>query len=114
MLELFSDILDDSWVDDSSSINELDCYLREPVLDYKMSKPFAWWAEHHSRYPVIAQIPKHYLTATATSVLSEKLQLETSTMKGEAGYHPNMQKACYSSKATILCLVKSNHMLTIC
>ena len=44
-----------------------DCYLREPVLDYKMGKPFTWWAEHHSRYPAIAQIANHYLTATATS-----------------------------------------------
>ena len=48
LLELFSDIL---YADDSSSTNELDCYLREPV--YKMGKPFTLWAEHHSRYPAI-------------------------------------------------------------
>ena len=34
-------------------------------------------------------------------------------MKGEAGYHRNMQKACYSSKVIILCLVKSNYKLKI-
>ena len=78
--------------DDSSSTNELDCYLREPVLDYKMGKPFTWWAEHHSRYPAIAQIANHYLTATATSVPSERLFSSAGDilMKGEAGYHRNM------------------------
>ena len=58
LLELFSDILDDSCADDSSSTNELDCYLRESVLDYKMGKPFTWWAEHHSisNITIIARI----------------------------------------------------------
>ena len=65
--------MEDSCVDSSSSSNELDCYLREPVLDYKTGKPFDWWAEHHKRYPNIAQVAKRYLTASATSVPSERL-----------------------------------------
>ena len=42
-----------TYADDLSST---DCYLREPVFDYKMGKPFSWWTEHHNRYPTIALI----------------------------------------------------------
>ena len=45
----------------------------EPVIDYKIGKPFAWWADHKVRYPTIAQVAKLYLSVTATSVPSERL-----------------------------------------
>ena len=105
LLELFSDILDDSCADDSSSTNELDCYLREPVLDYKMRKPFTWWAKHHSRYPAMAQIAKCYLTATATSVPSEKL------FSSAGDIYDERRSRITPEHAESLLFIKSNYSL---
>ena len=105
LLEIFSDIIDDSCVDASSPNNELDCYLREPVLDYKRGKPFAWWVEHKTRYPTIAQIARQYLSATATSVPSERLF-------SSAGDIYNDQRSRISPEhAEGLLFIKSNYSL---
>ena len=102
---MFSDILDDSCADDSSSTNELDCYLREPLLEYKMGEPFTWWAEHHSRYPAIAQIANHYLTATATSVPSERL------FSSAGDIYDEMRSRISPEHAESLLFIKSNYSL---
>ena len=73
LLEVLSDIIDSSSADTASPMNEVDCYLMEPLLDYKESLPFVWWANYKSRYPTVAQVAKRYLSATATSVPSERL-----------------------------------------
>ena len=73
LLEVFSDIIDTSSAETDSPMNEVDCYLMEPLLDYKESQPFAWWADHKSCYPIVAQVARRYLSATATSVPSERL-----------------------------------------
>ena len=56
LLEVFSDIIGTSSTKIPTPTSELDCYLIKPVIDYKIGKTFAWWADHKVRYPTIAQV----------------------------------------------------------
>ena len=72
-MEVFSDIIDSSSAEIPTPTSELDCFLIELVIDYKIGKPFVWWADHKVRFPSKVQVAKRYLSATATSVPSERL-----------------------------------------
>ena len=75
LFTILSEIIEDSGpVNDSTiSVDEVDPFLAEPVVDYKLGNPFKWWGEHKARFPILAQLAKRFLSGTATSVLSKWL-----------------------------------------
>ena len=105
LLEVFSDIIDTSSAETASPMNEVDCYLMEPLLNYKESQPFAWWADHKSRYPTVAQVAKRYLSATATSVPSETL------FSAAGNVYDDRRNRITAEHAQHLLFIKSNYSL---
>ena len=104
LLAVYSDILGGSSTRGSSTAtSELDRYLQEPFLDCKVGNPFIWWNENKVRFSDLARIAQRYLSATATSVPSERLFSSARSIYSD---HRNRicqskQKACFLSKATI-------------
>ena len=60
-------------VSDGSMGNEVEQYLAEPLIDLKIGNPFEWWKQNSSRYPILSELARKYLSAPPTSVLSERL-----------------------------------------
>ena len=75
LLTMLSEIIEDSGASDSntSASDEVERFLGEPVVDYKLGNPFKWWCEHKARFPILAQLARRFLSGTATSVPSERL-----------------------------------------
>ena len=48
ILKCFIEILEQSWVavTGSSSVTEMERYLREPLIDFHRSNTFIWWKEN--------------------------------------------------------------------
>ena len=105
LLEVFSDIIDTSSAETNSPMNEVDCYLMEPLLDYKESQPFVWWADHKSRYPTVAQVARRYLSATATSIPSERL------FSAAGNVYDDRRNRITADHAQHLLFIKSNYSL---
>jgi len=110
LLTVYSEIIDNSGASASVSLDEVECYLGEPLLDYKSGNPFKWWGENNARFPILAQLAKRFLSGTATVHLFHlndyipKLGL---CMKNiETGCYHKMLKLFCLSRAIILCLVK--------
>ena len=62
-----SDVMELTKVD-----QELDCYLKEPVVMEKIDV-FQWWKEKKIQYPSLYQLATKYLCIPATSVPSERI-----------------------------------------
>ena len=45
---MYSEIIESSGVNASASIDEVECFLAEPLLDYKNGNPFKWWGENNA------------------------------------------------------------------
>ena len=75
LLSMFTEILESytATAPMSSSAIEVDRSLSEPVIDYKDGNPFTWWSQHKARFPLLSQLARRYLSATAISVTSERL-----------------------------------------
>ena len=43
LLDVFSEIVDDSSEDHSGTAGEVDRYLSVPIIDFKTSDPYLWW-----------------------------------------------------------------------
>ena len=74
LLTMYTGIIEDSGSSSSSySGDKLELFLSEPLVDYKTSSPFKWWHDNKGRFPLLAQVTRRFLSATATSVPSERL-----------------------------------------
>jgi len=73
LLELFSNILDDTYDDAPLPANELDCYLRDHVLDYKKRKMLIGGQRRRQDIQLVGRWPNNiYITAITMSVPSER------------------------------------------
>ena len=50
---------------------ELDQYLREPLVNRKMS-PFGWWCTNEEKFPTLARLARRYLFSPRSSGVSER------------------------------------------
>ena len=76
LLDVFSEIVADSNEtnnDHSVNVGEVDRYLNVPIIDCKTGDPYLWWSPHHQEFPFFSKLARRYLSAPATSVLSEQL-----------------------------------------
>ena len=58
--------------DDRSPQDEVDLFLREPVLGTN-TNPLKWWQANESRFPVLSKLAKRLLCIPATSVPAERI-----------------------------------------
>ena len=56
-----------------TSTSEVDRYLSVPLIDFKTGDPFMWWSQHCQEFPILSKLARQFLSAPATSVLSERL-----------------------------------------
>lgn len=103
LLTMYSEIIEDSGASSSNSTDEVECFLSEPLVDYKVGTPFKWWAENKARFPVLAQIARRFLSGTATSVPSERLFSQAGLIYEE---HRNR---IIPENAEMLLFIKGNH-----
>ena len=75
ILKCFTEILEQSGVTvtGSSSVTEMERYLREPLIDFHRSNTFIWWKENKHQFVQLSQLARRYLSAPPTSVTSERL-----------------------------------------
>ena len=52
---------------------EVERYLAEPLLDFKIGNPFKCWALNLKSYPLLSTLARKYLNAPPTSVASESV-----------------------------------------
>jgi len=71
--EILSKASNPTDVASDTSENEINQYLCEPLLGFKISNPLKWWKYHHQRFPVLAKMAQRYLSVPPTSVPSERL-----------------------------------------
>ena len=62
-----------------------------------------WWADHKVQYPTIAQVAKRYLSATATSVPSERL------FSTAGSIYDDQRSSITAEHAESLLFIKSNY-----
>lgn len=74
-------------------------------MDYKVGSPFKWWGENKARYPILAKIARRYLSATATSVPSERLFLQAGIV-----YEEHRNRILPENAETLL-FIKGNYTL---
>ena len=73
LLDVFTEIVDDSSEDHSATTNEVDRYLSVPIIDFKTGDPYLWWSQHTQEFQILSTLARRYLAAPATSVPSERL-----------------------------------------
>ena len=66
---MYSEIIESSGASASALIDEVECFLAEPLLNYKNGNPFKWWGENNAWFPTLALLAKRYLSGTAIPVL---------------------------------------------
>jgi len=81
----------------SCEVTEVERYLAELLLDFKVGNPFKWWALNLKSYPLLSSVAKKYLSAPPTSVASEgfSLVLELYMMIEEVEFLQSLLKSFY-------------------
>uniref|UniRef100_UPI00358DF1F0 zinc finger BED domain-containing protein 4-like n=1 Tax=Myxine glutinosa TaxID=7769 RepID=UPI00358DF1F0 len=52
---------------------EIECYLREPVVNRRSGDPLEWWKQNSVRYKALSPMARRYLCAPPSSVPSERV-----------------------------------------
>ena len=52
---------------------EVERYLAELLLNFKIGNPFKWWALNLKSYPLLSTLARKYLSAPPTSVASQRV-----------------------------------------
>ena len=73
LLDVFSEIVAESNEDHPVSTSEMDRYLSVPIINFKTGDPYLWWSQHGQEFPILSKLARHFLSAPATSVPSERL-----------------------------------------
>ena len=89
----------------STTTSELDRYLQEPVLDYKVGNLFIWWNENKVRFSDLARIEQRYLSATAISHPSERLFFSAKSI------YSDHRSRILPEQAESLLFIRSNYSL---
>lgn len=58
----------EAWLED-----ELQLYLREPVIDKRKGDPLQWWKQNEVRYKLLATQARRFLCSPPSSVSSERV-----------------------------------------
>ena len=104
-----SDILEESGattVSDSDAIDEVDMYLREPVIKFGQDSPYTWWAQNKQRFTYLSQVARKFLSAPPTSVTSERLF----SVAGDI--YDEKRNRLTPEKAEMLLFIRQNFKLT--
>jgi len=72
-------------------------------VDYKTSTPFKWFHDNKGQFPLLAQVARKFLSATATSVPSERLFSQAGLV------HEENQNRILPENAETLLFIKGNY-----
>ena len=63
LLNVFMKIISDSSGQDIaySTISELDKYMNDQLIDYKIGNPYNLWAQHYREFPTLSILARHFL-----------------------------------------------------
>ena len=92
LLQCFSEILEEAGASVDDSGNEVDRYISEPLIKFHGGKHcLNWWATNKPRFPFLAELAQRYLSASPTSIPSERLFSVAGDVydKKGIGYHQN-------------------------
>ena len=83
----------------------VDNYLSEPLIDYKKGDPLKWWHDNGRRYSFLGNMAQRFLSATPTSVPSERL------FYGVGNLHNEKRSRLSPEHAEMLLSIKYNKHL---
>lgn len=78
--------------------DELNRYLREPVIDRKTGLPLEWWKQNKTRLSLLAPLARKCLCTSPSSVPSERILSEIGTIyekKRNRLSGENAEKLCF-------------------
>lgn len=84
---------------------QLDQYLREPLIDRQTGKPLAWWKQNASRLHLLAPLARKFLSPPPSSVPSERVFSEVSQI------YEKKRKRLTGENAERLCFLHYNLQL---
>ncbi|KAL7877738.1 hypothetical protein SRHO_G00043810 [Serrasalmus rhombeus] len=85
--------------------DELNRYLREPVIDRKTGQPLEWWKQNSTRLSLLAPLARKYLCPPPSSVPSEIIFSEIGTIyekKWNRLTGENAEKLCFLHYSLLL------------
>ena len=54
-------------------LEELKCYLQEPLTNWRVNNAMEWWSDHEVKFPHVALMAQKYLAIPASSAPSERV-----------------------------------------
>ena len=107
LLQCFSEILQEAVASIDNSGNEVDIYFSEPLIEFHGGElSLNWWATNKFRFPVLAKLARRYLSASPTSVPSERL------FSTAGDIYDEKRNRLSPEHAEVLMFIKSNfHLL---
>eukprot|EP00731_Ephydatia_muelleri_P017596 Em0010g694a len=57
-------------------LEELKCYLQEPLTNWRVNNAMEWWSDHEVKFPHVALMAQKYLAIPASSAPSERVRMD--------------------------------------